>query len=158
MAAGKTSIGEALAARLGRPFIDSDRQVEEWTGRAGSEIAARDGVEHLHDLEWEALEEALGSPMPAVIAAAASVIDRPRIEEKLEGSTVVWLRADATTRAARSGASNHRRSLAPEELERVARREPRYQKLADEMIDTTELAVDEAVTLISGSLHRVADG
>ena len=152
MATGKTTIGDALARRLGRVFIDSDRQIEDQTGSQGSVIAARDGVEHLHELEWEALEQALGRSEPAVIAAAASVIERPGIDEALDGSTVVWLRADSTTRALRRATSEHRRRMAPDELERVARREPRYRAVADAVIDTTDLAVDDAVALIGDSL------
>jgi shikimate kinase len=152
MAAGKTSIGEALAAHLGRPFIDSDRQIEQRTGSSGSVIAAGEGVARLHDLEWEALREALRAEEPAVIAAAASVIERPEIEEALNGASVIWLHADAVTRSTRRTTSNHRRELGPEELEKVARREPRYEAVADIVVDTTNLEVDEAVILIGDSL------
>jgi shikimate kinase len=86
------------------------------------------------------------------------VIERPEIEEAVEGSTVVWLRADAGTRAVRGAASDHRRALAPEEVERVTRREPRYEALADEMIDTTNLVAEEAVRLISEYLDMAGAG
>ncbi|HUF15166.1 MAG TPA: shikimate kinase [Acidimicrobiia bacterium] len=41
MGVGKTTVGEHLAARLGRPFLDSDEVMEDRFGERSSEIAAR---------------------------------------------------------------------------------------------------------------------
>jgi len=44
MASGKTTVGQTLAARLGRPFVDNDVVLERRTGRSAREIAAADGA------------------------------------------------------------------------------------------------------------------
>ena len=78
MGSGKTTVGERLAVALGRVFHDSDRSIESQTGRSGREIAETDGVDALHGLEKEVLIDSLSVEQPAVIAAAASVIEDAR--------------------------------------------------------------------------------
>ena len=70
-------IGRALAEGLGRPFRDSDADLLARTGRSARDLAAADGVEALHAIELQHLIDALADPTPAVIGAAASVIDTP---------------------------------------------------------------------------------
>ena len=72
---GKDHVGAGLAARLGRPLRDSDRDLEASQKIRGRELAQRDGVEALHRWEAEHLLGALDGDEPAVIAAAASVVD-----------------------------------------------------------------------------------
>ncbi|CAN5853696.1 hypothetical protein BH24ACT3_BH24ACT3_16440 [soil metagenome] len=43
MGTGKSTVGRAVAARLGRPFVDSDAQVEARTGRTVRDIFETDG-------------------------------------------------------------------------------------------------------------------
>ena len=74
MASGKTTVGRAVAARLHRPFFDSDAMVEARTGRTVREIFETDGEAAYRPLETDALVEALASPTPAVIAAAGGVV------------------------------------------------------------------------------------
>src|SRR4029450_13513392 len=73
MAVGKSTVGRGLAARLGRPFRDSDADLGATGGGTGRGLAEREGVEALH--RWEAghLLTALEGSQPAVVAAAASV-------------------------------------------------------------------------------------
>ena len=35
---GKTTVGRIVAERLGRPFVDTDEQVERLTGRSPSDL------------------------------------------------------------------------------------------------------------------------
>ena len=43
MGAGKTTLGEEVAGRLGRRFVDLDREIERQTGASVEELFARDG-------------------------------------------------------------------------------------------------------------------
>src|SRR5262249_6752285 len=59
MGAGKSTIGEIVAKRLDRPYIDSDDEVERRTGRTARQIAAAEGLAALHRLELTVLRDSL---------------------------------------------------------------------------------------------------
>ncbi|MEX2133100.1 MAG: shikimate kinase [Acidimicrobiia bacterium] len=126
MGVGKTTVGRLVADHLALPFSDCDAQIEEITGRTSREIARSDGVPALHALELAVLLSAL-EHAPAVIAAAASVVDSRAGRDAIGKATCVWIdRVPDVT--ARPG-EDHRRSVdADEHLER---RRPDYQGLAD---------------------------
>jgi beta-glucosidase len=137
MGAGKTTLGQLLAERLGRPMLDSDDQVVARTGWTGAQLAARDGVEALHELEQQALLDALGDPVPAVIAAAASVVDSPACREALtRAATVIWLDTPVDDLVARMPTGRHRRPLDATETEALlASRVRWFAELADVRLD-----------------------
>ena len=154
MGSGKTTIGRALAERLGLPYRDSDADIEADEGRTAREIAATDGVERLHDLELAHLGRRLGEPGRSVISAAASVIDEPSARPLLEapGVTVVWLRIDPATAARRAARGDHRPS--PEPLvEQAARRDPVFRAVADIEVDAG-LPVEHIVAQVLAATER----
>ena len=111
MGAGKSTVGSALAARLGWSFLDSDIEIQAATGRTVRELRDDIGVDAMHALEAEQLLRALASPEPAVIGAAASVVDVPACLDALRDPTVivVWLQADPAVLAERfESADDHR--------------------------------------------------
>jgi shikimate kinase len=65
--AGKTTVGQLVAERLGAPFIDMDRVIEARAGKSVSEIFAERGEAAFRALEAEVGAELL-SGAPAVIS------------------------------------------------------------------------------------------
>jgi shikimate kinase len=123
MGAGKTTTGTALAAALGRPFVDSDAALTERTGATGATLASRQDVAALHDLEAELLVEALADPRPAVAAAAASVVESHACRAALRDAFVVWLQVPTSDLQHRAARGDHRRPLsAPAAAELLERR------------------------------------
>jgi shikimate kinase len=55
--AGKTTVGEAVAARLGRPFMDFDREIEARAGRSVAELFAAVGEAEFRRRERELTAE-----------------------------------------------------------------------------------------------------
>ena len=53
MATGKTSVGQIIASRLGRPFVDTDALIEAQAGRPVPRIFAEDGEVAFRRLEAE---------------------------------------------------------------------------------------------------------
>lgn len=155
MGSGKTTIGEALAAHLHRPFFDSDALVEARTGKTVREIWEAEGEAGYRPLETDALLDALASPEPAVIAAAGGVVLAATNREALAAShaRVVWLRADPDLLAERAVRGEHRPLLDgdPEgNLRRLlAERAPLYAEVADEVIDVEGRSVGDVVEEIA---------
>lgn len=145
---GKSSVGRALAAQLGAPFVDLDlelcdsRAPSPGPGASAGELLAALGEPAFRELELAALERVAARPGAQVLATGGGVVETPRALDLLRrGYTCVWLRApldllerriaaDPTLRPRLAG-----KSLA-EELERLAaRREPCYQGLAQAVIE-----------------------
>ena len=59
MAAGKTTMGRELSAKLGAPLIDTDAYIEEREGKTVSEIFAAGGESGFRRIEEECLEDIL---------------------------------------------------------------------------------------------------
>ena len=104
MGVGKTAVGAKLAAALGRRFVDSDAVIEAVAGRSGKDIAAELGVARLHEMEVEALRQALHADHAAVIAAAASAALAGRLDGRARAS-------GGSRRARRSSLRNMSRTI-----------------------------------------------
>jgi shikimate kinase len=149
MGSGKTSVGRAVAAASGRRFLDSDELLAERYGTTAAALAAERGLGVLHRMETDLLVDALSSPDPAVIAAAASVVDDPRGREALgrDGVHVVWLDAPVAVLAERAAGSDHR-PLGEDPVavlaEQDARRRPWFHALADRTVDVAARSSDDA--------------
>ena len=145
MGSGKTSAGRQVAAALRRPFVDSDTQVEEASGRTVREIFETDGEPAYRVLERDALLGALDDPQPSVIAAAGGVVLDPVNRDALRrGATVVWLRAAPEVLAERVKTGDHRPLLADDPLGTLTRldrdRRHLYEEVADHVVDVDRLS------------------
>lgn len=111
MGCGKSTVGRALAARLGRRFVDTDELVVQHTGYAIDEIFAQFGEPVFRMHETDALRRAI-DPAGAVVALGGGVllapVNRALIEET--GRTI-YLRARVATLEARLAHSAARRPL-----------------------------------------------
>jgi shikimate kinase len=150
MGTGKSTVGEEVAHRLGRPFVDSDRQIEAVTGRTVREIWTSDGEPAYRRLESRALGDALGSARPSVIAAAGGVVlDAGNRDGLRRAGTVVWLDVHPDVLVGRAASGDHRPLLDDDPvtaLRTMAReRRPLYEEVATDRIEATSLAPDATV-------------
>ena len=158
MGAGKTTVGSALAARLGVPYLDSDAQVERRTGRTVPELFVERGEAAFRAEEKRALAEAVTSDGPVVVSVAGGAVLDPENRNRLrQAGTVVWLRAPVDTLAARVGAGVGRPLLGDDPAAALARlyteRRPLYAELADVVVDVEHLTPHEAVEQILDALR-----
>jgi shikimate kinase len=148
MGTGKTVVASLLAEALGRPLDDNDRRLEAGEGEPASTRAQAGGLRDLHDLEYALLVDAVGADRPAVVAAAASVLDRPETETLLAGHEVVGLIASEDTMRARFAQSPHRPALGEDPIgtgELRRRRLARLRRVADLVVSTDETLPSEVV-------------
>ena len=154
MGAGKTSIGQVVAERLGLPLIDGDEQLAERTGgRTAAEISETCGLGVLHGLEAEIAIAALDAAAPAVIGPASSVCESGAVREALREHLVVWLHAPVEYLVDNAVQKSHRPLLDrgdPLELfeHQAAVREPLVLPLAGLVVDVSTVSVEEAADQI----------
>lgn len=157
MATGKSTVGRAVARRLGREFFDSDAMIEARQHKTVAQLWDEGGEPAYRTLESDVLEEALRVEPPGVVAAAGGVVlaaaNRVLLQRVSEGGgVVVWLRASPDVLATRVGPDDHRpllRDDAEGTLRRLAAdREALYAEVADRVLDVDHLPVDEVVEAV----------
>ena len=74
MGAGKTTLGEEVARRLQRRFVDLDHEIERQTGFTIEELFARDGEQGFRAIEESVAATALAAAEPAVIALGGGAV------------------------------------------------------------------------------------
>ncbi len=154
MGSGKTTVGRAIATRLGRPLLDSDAMIEAREGRTVRDIFRSDGEDAFRLVETAVLAEALAWPEMAVIAAAGGVVLRPENRRLLHDSRarIVWLRADPGLLADRVRSGSHR-PLIDDDPEATLRqmyddRAEMYREVADAIVTVDNRSVNEVVEAV----------
>ena len=145
---GKTTVGQALAHRLGRKLVDTDALVEEAAGCTIPELFAREDEEAFRRLEHEILCR-VGRESGLVIATGGGAVTRPEnLDPMRQNSTVIFLRRPLDQLPVEGRPISQANSL--EELYR--RRLPLYQQAADWAVDNVSL--DDTVTEIIRRLEQ----
>jgi len=154
MGSGKSTVGRRVAERLGRPFLDSDREVEKRCGRTVREIFEVDGEAEFRRREAEVMATALNADDPTVLAAAGGSVLDPETRRLLtERADTVFLDASVDRLVERIGRrarpSGHRPLIDddPEEKLRLMHdaRRPLYLAVARHRIDVDALHLDQVV-------------
>ncbi len=105
--AGKTTVGAALAARLGVGFTDTDAIVEAAAGKPVSDIFITDGEPEFRRLERAAVAAALapgaGAAGPGVVGLGGGAVMDEHTQARLAGQRVVYLETGFAELAKRVG-------------------------------------------------------
>jgi shikimate kinase len=101
MGTGKTTVGQHLSERLGRPLVDTDELVEVATGRSIHDLFSTKGEAAFRRYELDSLTRALAREEPSVIATGGGVVTTAEARHALRTEVVVWLRASPETLAER---------------------------------------------------------
>lgn len=157
--AGKTTVGQALAARLGLPFIDFDLEIVRRTGQTIPEIFAAKGEPWFRALEAELTREVAAAPA-AVVAPGGGWAAQPGLVALLRPPAVlIHLRVTPATAVARMHRSLTDRPLmagSDPEARAVTLWEMRREAyaLADFEIDAEVLGVQEVVDRVLQLISR----
>jgi len=155
---GKSTVARIVAARLGRPWRDSDREIEARAGRSIAAIFAESGEPAFRDWEERTVAELTVECPGAVLATGGGAVLREVNRRRLRDfGFVVWLTAHPSELARRLKADGRGLAARPaltaagalDEIAQVLEaRSPIYREMADAVIETEERGPDD----VAGSI------
>jgi len=163
MGAGKTTVAEVLGRRLGRSVVDTDHEIERWTGRSVPELFAEHGELAFRDLERKVVVEIARMPDLVVALGGGTVLRDDTVADLLLSGVIVHLDVSVDELARRLAPVREGRPLlapgpdaAPlhevvEEL--LAARRSRYAEVADLMVDASGAPEEVAERIIAWALE-----
>jgi XRE family transcriptional regulator, aerobic/anaerobic benzoate catabolism transcriptional regulator len=162
--AGKSTLGRALAAKLGCSFVELDEEIERKAGLRLAEIFEIHGEAYYRRVEREALLSLLASGQRLVLATGGGIVSDPETYTLLRRATrTLWLRATPEEHWARVTAQGDARPMADRpramaELRALLEaRAPLYAE-AEHVLDTSgralEALVDEAAQRLRAESSR----
>lgn len=149
--AGKTTVGERLADRLGVGFLDTDAAVEARAGKPVPEIFVVDGEPVFRRLEREAVAVALAEHDGVLSLGGGAVLDAST-RALLLTHRVVFLDVDLGAAARRVGLDTPRPLLIGNPRatlrQQLADRRPHYLEVATAVVATSALSPGEVVEAV----------
>lgn len=159
-ACGKTSIGKALAEKLGLGFVDTDHKLVESVGMEIADYVEKNGWDAFRDKETGTLQEVASKP-PLVIGCGGGIILREANREVLSTGLTLYLKTAPEILAERLMTDPNEaqrpsltgKSIVDEVREILADRAPLYEGCADVILDEGGLdeVVDQAIREIEKS-------
>jgi shikimate kinase len=156
-ASGKTTVGTAVAERIGVAFRDTDADIEAVAGASVADIFVTAGEPHFRALEEAAVARALDEHAGVLALGGGAVISaatRARlVAHGRDGSPVVWLDVDLASAAKRVGLSRDRPLLNvnPRAMLRtmLEQRAPLYAEVATHPVPTAGREVADVVAAVA---------
>jgi shikimate kinase len=106
--AGKTSVGKALAKKLSLNFLDSDKVVEEKSGKSIPEIFITDGEPAFREMEKAVVMDLIENQDGVIALGGGSVMDLEVSKRLLPMANVVFLDVSISNAAPRVGFNRDR--------------------------------------------------
>ncbi len=165
MGAGKTTLGRALARRLGREFVDSDRVLVERTGVPVATIFEIEGEEGFRRRESGVLQELCARDRCVIATGGGVVLTEANRDLMRTSGTVGYLKARLESLWERTRHDSTRPLLATPDprarlAELLAEREPLYRQTAHVVVETGQQSPATAVGRVLAALrdHEAAGG
>jgi shikimate kinase / 3-dehydroquinate synthase len=161
MGSGKTAVGQAVAERLGRWFVDMDTAIERAAGRPVSAIFEQHGEAAFRAMEAEMCRELAGERNLVIATGGGALVSAANREALGETGLLICLHAPAEVILQRLGEADDRPLLAgPDRRERIdallAQRAAAYAAIPHQ-IDTAGLSVEQVAEQVI-RLARQAEG
>jgi|SRR5689334_8367076 len=151
---GKSTIGKAVAARLGRELVSTDKEIVRRAGSSIPEIVAAHGWDYFRDLESTICQELADRDDLVIDTGGGAILRQQNVDVFKRNGRLIWLTASVETIAARIGGDRQRPSLTgtkshvDEIREVLTERIPKYQAAADVTIATDSQSIDDLATII----------
>ena len=150
--AGKTTVGRALARRMGLAFTDVDAIIVERAGKPIADMFTEDGEDAFRALERAVVAEALAST-DGVLALGGGSVLAAVTRERLRGHRVVHLTVGLADGIRRTGMSGARPLLAGVNPRATFKalldaRAPLYREVATFEVDTSRRSAGQVVRAV----------
>ena len=157
--AGKSTLGARVGAKLGMPFVELNREIEEIAGMPVTEVMALYGQEGYRKLESQAISRIIATHDSLILAVAGGIVAEPETYATLLSRFhTVWVQASPSEHMNRVRAQGDTRPMAgnPEAMEQLksilSSREALYAR-AEARLDTTGRSpadsMEDLITLIA---------
>jgi shikimate kinase len=149
---GKTTVGRAVARKLGRQFLDFDQEIERRAGMDVREIFRLKGEEHFRELEFTLTKE-LSATGGMVLSPGGGWITQKRSVELLRSvGRIIYLRASPEAVARRLRRVETRPLLAGRDpvmaLRELYQKRRALYETADTVLDTERLARQQLIAKV----------
>ena len=159
--AGKSTLGQRLAADLGFAFVELSREIEKFAGCSISEIHALYGTPAYRRYERRALEETIQIYPEVVIATPGGLVsDAANFNLLLNHCTTIWLQAEAADHMSRVAAQGDMRPMAAsreamDDLRRILAGRSAFYAKADLHFNTSAYHLDDAFDALRTQVREV---
>lgn len=150
---GKSTVGRALAARMGRPFVDCDGEIERRAGKPIPEIFARDGEAAFRELEAAVIADVCREKGRVIATGGGAVLRGENVRAMRQNGVVLLLERDIAS-LSMDGRPLSRSLDALREMRQM--RGPLYCAAADAAIDNNA-APEDAVARAEEAFYEAAD-
>lgn len=157
--AGKSSVGRLLGKVMQIPFSDTDKIIEERTGKKIAEIFLEDGEPIFRKIEMEVVLEEIAKEEGILALGGGSILDA-EVDKELSRlkSRVIYLEVSISNAAPRVGFNKDRPLLAVNPRQQwmalMEKRRPIYERLAGHKVSTDNKKPSEVVKEIQGLIRK----
>ncbi|MGH6923708.1 MAG: helix-turn-helix transcriptional regulator [Propylenella sp.] len=149
--AGKSTIGQLAADRLGVPFVELNEDIQQASGMPASEVIALYGQEGYRRLERQSIERMAATYDEVVLAVAGGIVSEPEtFNFLLRNFHTIWLKARPEEHMARVRAQGDERPMAGnpaamDELRNILMSREALYARAEAEVNTSGRTVDQTL-------------
>ncbi len=158
MGTGKTTVGQTLAKKMNRNFIDLDDVIKEHEQCDIKDIFALKGEAYFRSVEKKILKELPACPEFVIACGGGIVIDPENISVMKATGVLICLTASADVILKRTSGSKHRPLLnVPDpkrKIEELLQQRAAFYANADYSIDTSALSIAQVVDKLLAFITR----
>jgi len=160
MGTGKTAVGQLLAQKLNRKFIELDWLIEQQAGKLIPEIFQQDGEISFRELEIGVTKKISEEKYSVIACGGGIVLNKINIDRLREGAKIVYLTASPGAVLKRISREEDTRPLLAVDnptrtiSELIKSRKPFYERAADITISTSKLDINAVAEQIIEKLKE----
>jgi shikimate kinase len=163
MAVGKSAVGQLLAQKIGKTFVEVDSMIEKHAGKSINRIFKEESEIAFREYEIAVIKEICSRKNLVLACGGGVVLNKINIDRLRQESVIIWLTASFQSILQRLKDSKGNRPLITgknsetEVQSLLSSRQPFYKMAADVRVNTTGLTVEQVVDKILIKLKSYAD-